>query len=128
MRTDISTANTVQLSYGVAKICTLAGLYHEFGWDSSMGVWVRQFNGDREEFSITQTETYNMLVDHYGLVCNHCDTRFLYDKPDHLWRVVNPNGIGYGESDKLGKAVARCVLSTFHSGYFKCPRFLEDRA
>ena len=119
MKIKTAEASNKQLDWGVAMVLgyeaqMYCGRVETVQLDDGDGAW-------KCFFSHTDPAVCMGLIEQYSLAFSECDTRHLYDKPDTLWRVVCRDSSGYGESEVLAKAVARCVIAMKLGDEFEVP-------
>ena len=117
MKIKTAEATKLQLDWGLA----LARGYTQLTLQVAGKVYGTAPDGGREQVSYTDPAVCMGLIEQYSLAFSECDTRHLYDKPDTLWRVVCRDGSGYGESEVLAQAVARCVIAVRLGDEFEVP-------
>lgn len=117
MKIKTAEATKLQLDWGLA----LARGYTQLTLQVAGKVYGTAPDGGREQVSYTDPAVCMGLIEQYSLAFSECDTRHLYDKPDTLWRVVCRDVSGYGESEVLAQAVARCVIAVRLGDEFEVP-------
>ena len=120
MKIKTAEATGLALDWGVAVVL---GVKPSIG-RNSLSAFVRYKKAGCDFFRAvkhTDPAVCMGLIEQYSLAFSECDTRHVYDKPDTLWRVVCRDGSGYGESEVLAQAVARCVISMKLGDEFECP-------
>ena len=120
MKVKTSEATGLALEWGLAKALELKLSIGR----NSLGAFVQYKKAGCDFFRAvkhTDPAVCMGLIEQYSLAFSECDTRHLYDKPDTLWRVVCRDGSGYGESEVLAKAVARCVIAMRLGDEFEVP-------